>query len=174
MLGGAGHRLRRSGVDVGGRVDRRAVGADSVAVARPVDLAPAGVGDHQRVAGGSHADGVQAAHAVHRDAQRMTVSGGGRHPGPQTGERAGTAAHHDRVEIGHRQPGVGQRGQHVRGEPFGVRPGVDGDPFGQHGAVRAVAPHDAGSHRRGGGVEGEDQALTSGSTPRSRSARRSG
>ena len=48
VLGGPGHGLRRSGVDVGGRIDRRAVGTDSVAITRPIDFAPTGIGDDQR------------------------------------------------------------------------------------------------------------------------------
>ena len=77
------------------------IGADPVAVSRPVDLAPAGIGDHQHVAGGLHADRVQAADAAHRDAQRVPVGGSGGHADPQAGERTGTAAHHDGGEIGH-------------------------------------------------------------------------
>ena len=95
----------------------------------------------------------------------MPVGGGGRHPDPQAGERAGAAAHHDGVEVAHRHPRVGEGGQHVRREPFGVRPGVDGDPLGQHG--RVVAPDDPGRHRRGGGVESEDETHASGPLPRS-------
>ena len=86
----------------------------------------------------------------------MPVCGGGRHAGPQTGERAGTTAHHDRVEVGHRQFGVGERGQHVRREPFGVRAGIDGDPFGEDREI--VTPHDPRGDGRSGGVEGQDQA----------------
>ena len=143
---------------LGGRIDRRTVGAPSVAVARPIDLSPTGIGDHQDVAAGSHADGVQAADAAHRDAKGMPISGGARHAGPKAGERTWPAADHDGVQIGHRQRGIGERGQHIWGEPFGVCASVDCDPLSQHGAIRAVQPHDPGRHRRGSGVQGEDQA----------------
>jgi hypothetical protein len=63
----------------------------------------------------------------------MPVCGGGRHSGPQTGKRAGATAHHDAVQVGHRQRGIGEGGQHVGSKPFGMCPGVDGDPLSQHG-----------------------------------------
>ncbi len=84
----------------------------------------------------------------------MPEGGGGGHPGPQAGERARTAAHHHGIQIRHGQLRIRQGGKHIRGEAFGVGPGVDGDPLGQYAQV--VTPHDAGRHGRGGGVEGED------------------
>ena len=102
----------------------------------------------------------------------MPVRGGGRHPGPQAGERAGTAAHHDGVEIGHRQLGIGERGQHVGREPLGVRPGVDGDPLGETVEIvtRTIPAVTAGvAVSRARTIEAHERP-----TPRSRSARRSG
>ena len=64
----------------------------------------------------------------------MPVRGGGGHPRAQAGERAGATAHHDGVEITHRQTRIIKSGNNIGREPFGVRPGIDGDPLGQHGA----------------------------------------
>ena len=101
-------RPRRRRRHIGGRVDGRAVDAHAVAVARPVHLAAARVGDDEHLPGGVDADRVQAAHAVHRDAEGLPVGGGGGHADPQAGERPRAATHDDGVEVVHRDPGVGQ------------------------------------------------------------------
>jgi len=71
----------------------------------------------------------------------VPVGCGGGHTGPQTGERTRTAAHHDGIHVGHRQPGIGKCGKHIRGEPLGVRPGADGHPFGEHREITALEPY---------------------------------
>ena len=71
------------------------------------------------------------------------------------------------------EPGVGERGQHVRGELLGVCAGVDGHPFGEHLDAVTVAPHDARGDGGRRGVDGEDdRSSLAGSTARSRSALR--
>ena len=82
---------------------------------------------------------------MHRDAQGVCVGGRGGHADPQTGERSWAATDYDRVEVVDRQPGVGERGDHVGGELFGVRAGVDGDALGEHVDTVRV---DAAPHRR--------------------------
>ena len=101
----------RPGSTSAGALTVGTVDPDTVAVAGPVDLAPAGVGDHQYLAGGLPADGIEAADPVHRKTQCVTVGRGGRHTDPQSGERTGTAADDDGIEVGHRAPSIGDGGQ---------------------------------------------------------------
>jgi hypothetical protein len=56
---GSGHPFGSPDGDVGRGRDARTVDADSIAVAGPVHLAAAGVGDDQHLAAGPVSDGIQ-------------------------------------------------------------------------------------------------------------------
>ena len=102
-------------------------------------------------------DGVQTAHAVHRNAERVAEGRSTGHPHPQPGEGARTAADDDRVELRDSDTGIGHGTEHVGRELLGVGPGIQRHPFGEgtHGAVLGAVDH-AGGDRRGRGVDGQD------------------
>ena len=155
MVRGSGHRPCALARDVRRCIDRRALDPDSIAVARPVHLAAACVGDHQDVSTGAHADGIEAAGAVDRNVQSVTDGSRGGHPDPQSGERARPAAHHDSIQVGHRLTRLSKRGKYIRGESFRVRTRVNGHVLGQH-VLAGIAAHHSRRHRRGRGVQRQD------------------
>ena len=72
-------------------------------------------------------EGVEAAHAVHGDAERVAQRERGDQADPQPGERPGAGADGDVGEVGRRRTGSREGVAHQRCELLGVRPGVDLD-----------------------------------------------
>lgn len=93
-----------------------------------------------------------------RDAERVAERGTRRHPHPQSGERPGTDADDDGVEIGRGVARLGQALEDLRRQNLRVCAGVDSGPGRERprgvGGLWVEA-HDSRSDRRGGGVDGK-------------------
>ena len=159
-------RLDRAAATAAGGVDGGPVQPAAVAVRRP--SRPRGAGRRWRPArgpAGGAAEGVERAHAVRRDAQRLAHAAAVTRPTRRPVNGPGPEPGHDRAEVARAGAGLGEDRVDLRREQLAVRAGVDRAALGEPAGPLRGDLGDRRRHRGRRGVQSQDEQLRHATSP---------